>query len=374
MLYSVVIYLTTALVLICVASIFSLTARNIKIPAGQEIVMASVIALIFAVIFGMRWDVGVDSLAYLYAYKYNDTERFEVEYAFKFINDKMYQLHFHYAIYLGLIAFIQLFLLLYSFKKKIFLWPFHIIALFGGHFFLDWMNVMRQETASCIGFYGIKYVVERKPWKYLLCIVLAFGFHKSALILLPLYPIFVSGKDLTPNKWIQLPILMIPTVLTIFHFDILSRLFPIINTFQELEAFSNYDIYNENVLQSYSEKTKIGFLFYIFIIVNIIIVIYSPKLKSFFSSRSFKIIYNLYFWGCTLELIVATNLVLARPFRYFRIYKLAMIAYIMYYLIKRHTLLSNSMMIVLVGLMFAGIILVASYAPFNFFFEISYAP
>jgi hypothetical protein len=51
-------------------------------------------------------------------------------------------------------------------------------------------SLIRQAIAASICFYAFKYVPEKKMFKYFLLIFLAFLFHMSALIMLPLYFFF----------------------------------------------------------------------------------------------------------------------------------------------------------------------------------------
>lgn len=48
-------------------------------------------------------------------------------------------------------------------------------------------NEMRQAVAVAIAIYGFKYIVDKNFWKYLLTISIAFLFHKTALLMIPLF-------------------------------------------------------------------------------------------------------------------------------------------------------------------------------------------
>ena len=50
------------------------------------------------------------------------------------------------------------------------------------------ISVQRQALAAVI-LYGTKYLIKRKLWKYLVCILLASTFHISALLMVSLYPL-----------------------------------------------------------------------------------------------------------------------------------------------------------------------------------------
>ena len=170
----------------------------------------------------------------------NITERYSSEFIFKILNDSLYELDVHYFYYFALFAFVQLFLLLYSLKKEAFLWPFLILSLFGGHFFIDWMNAMRQEMAACIMLFGVNFIISRNPLKYLACVIFAIGFHISAVIFLAVYPICAKCKNLTPNIPIQEVLVCICAISTILIDDIVSKVFPIIKSLEQIDFMANY--------------------------------------------------------------------------------------------------------------------------------------
>lgn len=330
------------------------------------------LSLVFGIVFGMRWDVGQDNLAYLDIYINNDTEN--KEYLFKFLNDSLYNAKIHYCIYFGLFAFLQCFLVFYTLKNQSYIWAFLVIALFGGHFFWDWMNGMRQEIASCIMLFGTNFIIKKNLKKYLLCVIVAMGFHISAIIFLLLYYFVVSGKNLCPKKLLQLAIYCVCIVIALTKIDILAKIFPAIELLNQIDELSHYSIYNENVLQNFADITKIGYLFYILCFINIIIILYYNKIRKYFDSKRFTIYYNFYYWGMICETLVASNMVLARPFRYFRIYKLIMIAYLLYYLYSHRNNINSLCFVSILLALLAGVILISITSPFNFYFDIPYAP
>ncbi|MBR4458421.1 MAG: EpsG family protein [Clostridia bacterium] len=65
----------------------------------------------------------------------------------------------------------------------------------GGYFSSH--NITRQYVAIMITLLAWKYVIERKPWKYFLTILLAMGFHTAAVIVLPLY--YLAGRRFNKN-------------------------------------------------------------------------------------------------------------------------------------------------------------------------------
>lgn len=73
-----------------------------------------------------------------------------------------------------------------SFKRHVSNYPLGMILFMGLLFFFTF-TYLRQIIAVSIGSLAIKYVIDRKLWKFLLCVLVAFSFHNSAIVLLPLY-------------------------------------------------------------------------------------------------------------------------------------------------------------------------------------------
>ena len=222
------IYFLTAFVMFCFSWTQVGNNSMSKNYYQKKYISLFIICLIFGLIFGMRWDVGTDNLEYLYIYINNLTDNYKTEFIFKFFNDICYDNNIHYSIYFGIFAFIQLFLVLFALRKQPFVWPFIIISLFGGNFFWDWMNGMRQEMASCIMFLGANFIINRKLGYFLICLLIAFGFHKSALMLIFLYPLFKTGKAYVPSFYIQLFLFIIAYILIFLRLDIITKIIPFI--------------------------------------------------------------------------------------------------------------------------------------------------
>jgi len=67
--------------------------------------------------------------------------------------------------------------------------------VWGGYFASN--NVTRQYIAITIGLIAIKYIIEEKPPQFAVCMILAMGFHASAVVLIPLY--FLSKTAFNKN-------------------------------------------------------------------------------------------------------------------------------------------------------------------------------
>lgn len=306
------------------------SVRNIPFWTWENIFLIAV----FVVFFGLRYDVGVDHLNYLEGYLTgNRIERTEPIFLgiTNFLRDK----GVHFFVYFALLAFLQIFFVLYSIRDERYLYPFLILSLFMGQFFWHWMNAIRQDIAACIYVFSVQFIVNKKFAKFLITILLAIGFHRASIILIVTYPLLCGGKDLSMKRFFQLSLLVIIGLLTITHFDVLTRVLPMIHDLTDILEYVGYARYSESRLVNLGERTSWGIGLYVFMILDALIILQSDQLKAYYNNKRFIIYYNLYYWGMILQLFLMNNLVLARPVRFFRVFKLLMIAYYLNYLYKQ---------------------------------------
>ena len=345
----------------CVVSCQPYSHSTIPFFTGEIIL----ILLIFSVVFGMRYDVGVDHLTYLHYYITglipDDTEPL-----FVWINTCFRNVGIHYTIYFAMLAFIQLFFILYSIKDERYIFPFLIISLFFGQFFWHWMNGIRQDIAACIYVFAVKFIAEKKLFKFLIFIIIAIGFHKASIILLPTYLLLSGGRDLSMNRFWQMLLLLIVGYLTIIKFDVLTSFFPIIDIFINVLG---YDKYNDS-FYNFEELTTTGIGLYVYMILDALVIISSVKMKAFYNNKKFIIYYNLYYWGMIAQLFLTNNMLLARPVRFFRCFKLLMLAYFLYYLYKNlHIKINIAFFLVSFMLLTVLFVSLVKNMPFLFFWD-----
>ncbi|MBO7684062.1 MAG: EpsG family protein, partial [Kiritimatiellae bacterium] len=78
-------------------------------------------------------------------------------------------------------------------------WPALAVFLYvaTGNYFLS-LNVMRQYVAVGIGLVAVAAAIDRRPWRFVVCVAAATAFHYSAVLLLPLYAL--SRVELNPRR------------------------------------------------------------------------------------------------------------------------------------------------------------------------------
>ena len=74
---------------------------------------------------------------------------------------------------------------------------FFIAFLFLTSSFTTGMNIMRQTAAVSIAFYALKYIYDKKLFKFLLCVLLATCFHSTSIVIIPLYFLWTKRGNLS---------------------------------------------------------------------------------------------------------------------------------------------------------------------------------
>lgn len=293
---------------------------------------------LFAIIFGMRYDVGVDYLSYLNSYLLGSYVG-KNEILFTLLSDIGWKLNLHYTVYFGIIAYIQVFFFFYTFKGERYLFPFLVFFLFTNSSWVFWMNGIRQALAMCIWIFSLKYIEEKKLLKYVLWGIVAILFHKSATILLVFYPILRNGKDFFSRIPVQLILVAGAFLINRFFENYFLRLEPLLQFYTNLLGTELYESYSmEGLSQSFVVSSGSGLAYLFKIATNVIIILNSTRIKNFYNSKRFTIFYFFFFLGLLTSYVFPIGAIaLTRPFRYFYIFQSIMYAYVAYYLFKTKT-------------------------------------
>ncbi|KAF5074568.1 EpsG family protein [anaerobic digester metagenome] len=352
MLQTLFVYITLVLIMFCCGCLSALQNRNANPFRRLETLFP---ILLFTLVFGLRYDVGTDYINYLELYQTgNGINR--LEFGFRFILDLFAGTGLHYSFFFLFFAGLQIYLLYLSFKDEQWLYPWLVFILFTGGFFLSWMNVIRQSIAVVFFIYAIKYIEEKRFWNYVFICLLASLFHKTGLVLIVFYPILKNGKDYFKN--IDFQLLAIFIVIILYYSDLnIERLFSFVyETFANLFHYDNYTI--EGAIKNI-KKGNTGLGFIVSLLIDIIIILNSKRIKLFFNSSRINIFYNLYFIGVFFRILFAGSIIFLRPFLYFTYIKHIIAAYALYYLFKNRKSLLNQ--IFLFSLILLHLIYFSSY-------------
>lgn len=182
--------------LILFAAVFILSVLNLSI-SKEKMKIIFYIFMAFMILFvGLRKDLGGSDY---YVYKaYFDAVpapwnlgsfNYFIHYKFlyMFLNSlvKIFSTNFFWlTLLVAAITLSLLFTQMYKYMK----YPFFafLFYLYKTFFYTNFV-ILRQSIAMMIFFFAIKFIIEKKFIKYVICILIASLFHTTALILLPLY-------------------------------------------------------------------------------------------------------------------------------------------------------------------------------------------
>lgn len=313
--------------------------------------------LLFAIVFGMRYDVGVDYLNYLEGYLWREHVG-KNDLLFDLLSIIGWKLNLHFVVYFSIIAFIQVFFFFYAFKDERYLFPFLVFFLFTNGDWIFWMNVIRQALALCIWIFSLKYIEKKQVWKYLFWGSAAFFFHKSAIILFIFYPILRSGRDYFKSIRFQLLLISAAFIFQFLFSNIIIRFEPLIEYYMNLLGGDLYRSYSmDSLMDSYKEHGGTGLVYIFRIVLNVFVVLFSSKLKYFYNSKRFNIIYFFFIIGIlTLYMFPAGYISFTRPFRFFYIFQTIVYAHFLYFLYKKR--IKKSMYGMTYAYMYYGLIII----------------
>lgn len=210
------------------------------------------ILLIFILIAGLRYRIGVDTVRYSYSFEYlpNLSEylsfdftstRYGVGYLLlnaivKSILPDFVLMQFTLATFVN----ISIFYFIYCNTKKIFI---ALLIYFICQFFNYNFEILRESCAISMFLIGWPYFLKRKYWKYYLCVVCAVLFHPSGLVtaLIPLLrskillPFFTVGYR---TIFIVLGVIVLSIIISRVFFDWIRLI--------ELSQIENYASIYEN--------------------------------------------------------------------------------------------------------------------------------
>ena len=161
----------------------------------------------FTVIGGIRWNVGVDSLSYAYIFTHGYDDVNEREILWRRISNFIYNNGIHWTIGLAFCAFIQIYFIVKSIQPYRWLLVFIPFVMFGGRYWLDCMNAVRQMMVACAFLWASRFILEKKILPYAVFVAVASMIHGSAMMLLPFF-LLPDKIKIYKRKWILLGIVV----------------------------------------------------------------------------------------------------------------------------------------------------------------------
>ena len=235
------IYLLLLLLLLFLFLFFKVKIENRKY---FRLVYTISVVIILGLFMGLRnKSVGVDTKQYLYRYnkltfKFHSLEQLENEGGYELFNELLRVLKVNNQGFILITSFLMIVSFIYFYYKysySLFLSIYLHITI--GLFTMS-MSGIRQTFSICILLFAFNYIIKRNILRFLLLVIIATTFHKSAIIFLPIYLL----KNVKINKKNGLLLLGIVTA-TLF---LRKLLVPILKIVTPEKYLGRYELISKN--------------------------------------------------------------------------------------------------------------------------------
>lgn len=292
------------------------------------------IIVIYLVIVGLRWSVGVDWDNYYNWFAILEkTGNFAVEdpdigYYYLNLSASLLGLGFYFI--LLTITFITIYSILGagSYYREIF--PFFFFFFFC-IIFNESLNVMRQILAFWVIFFGIT-LYFRNRFKYAcIAFLIAWLFHKTALIAMAYIPFLFIKK--MPNKYIAIVMIIVSFLMGNIFYEYIKEYMTAFEMLGDSSRFtSEMTEYGFRVFENQARDWSTETAKYAYLVLDIIICLNCTKMKRIWKDRNFVFFYYLFLIGEILQPIFIANALFERVNYYFYLYKILILSLFCYYL------------------------------------------
>lgn len=280
--------------------IFSYSNREVTINSKRFCKIEVFYIVIYTLIVGLRFDVGVDYNSYKqiceeYALSFPMTPNLAngstFELAYDVVLKCMAAINLHYSFFFIFNAFLNIYFL-YLFARR---YPKQealiLFCYLASMSFFDTFNAIRQMTAFFMFLCTLQFIERKQLLKYIISIVLISCFHRSILMMLPFY--FFINRRVPANRFICVGIV-------VFCFLFKERISDFIWTvvFDGLVGYltgvkdASYLVKTEDLLID-SSSGSMGLMHIIILSLDILIIWNIDNLRRFYKQINLNIYYNM---------------------------------------------------------------------------------
>ena len=304
--------------------------------------------LFFALVAGIRWNVGADSLGYARIFAEGKVYPDKMEPLWDALVLGVHNLGMHYSIGLAITAFVQIYFMTKQSSRYRYVILFLPFVIFGSEvFFVSYCNGVRQMMAACIFVFASQYIVNKKIYLYAIWVFIAYQIHHSAILVAPMYLLAYIRPDkisFSDKRWLSVGIFLfcvafgrVPT------FQRIAEYFTIVTEyFGDSYEYVGREI-ERTLVEGDNDQMAFGPAMLSNLLLSLFPIYFGKELKKEFKD---KIPYFDLWWlftfiySCGFFLFINVNFMVVRPFNYFLPFLGLISALLFYYFYsKRKTLL-----------------------------------
>jgi hypothetical protein len=302
-------------ILFGVLAFFSLIERKNKFSKAT----LKIVLLLLILFVGLRYQVGNDYAEYYMHHsliKQGVTNYFEPLFTLlNYISPNPYLMFFISSV----ISFVFLYLAFRYFAPNNGILLFTLY--FGIYLIIFDIHIIRQGIAIAMVLYSWKFAVENKMIKFLLLVLIAMGFHSSAVVVLPVY--LLTKVKFT--KQLKITLLSISTIILFIILFFKDLVFNIISLIPLFERYAT--VYLDPEFSSI-ETISFGFVLNIlaFFIIEYIII----KSPNSFNDPKMQFVEKIFFVSILLSILLRFSSIALRLNYYYQISNIFIFALIIF--------------------------------------------
>ena len=298
------------------------------------------IILFTSIVVGTRYGVGVDYFSYKNSFEQETIFGIETR------HELLFRFLFHYAALFGNYIsfffwsnFLIMSCLFFTVRKNWRLLPYVYFVFFTLDYWAFSMNGIRQTIAVLLVILASFDLARRKMLCYILWIIIAFLFHKSAIVMIVFY--FFMHKD-----WTKSIKIIYALILICFIFRPLQYVWDsLILWIAPLLGYEDYAI-QYDVVSQIGIRTDSGLSKYLYLLIDLVLIYYSQFIKNK-SNPYFLVLFNFYTIGLVLFYGIEQTLIVQRINIYFVSFRILIFAYVMSYLLLHKNVVTQLVFTVL---------------------------
>ena len=290
--------------------------------------------LVFCFLAAVRYRVGVDCETYKEIFNqilyYNGDNLIapDIEKGFVMLAQFVGLFTSTHYLFMFLLAFLQISLLYFAFRKNTTITFFLGLSIFLTGFYWSLMNGIRQNIVACAFIAMLPLALNKRWLHFAIAVFIASFMHKSALILLPIgFALYY-----VPNK---IPSVKSQLIVVVVCFLLMDKFENVLSAFSNYAAYAGY---SETSVEAYtflaSNGYAFGFRMWLLYLAYIIAIVHSDKMNTLFNNRFFTMCYNLFFVGICLKLVFYNNFTIGRLLYYLVCFAPVIISATFFYLWK----------------------------------------
>lgn len=310
-----------------------------KYSSYNKLIYLFLLLFAYTFVFGTRYGVGIDHITYLKNYEnwdfMRDVNWLRYEPGFVLFTNICYDLSLSTALYFSIISFFMIGSLLFHYRKDRFIVPYiALVFMISCTGITGCTNGIRQFMAISVLLLIFPFLCERRILPYIGGVLVATMFHKTAIILIPIYALTYIKDSVVRNRSFIIACCISMIAFVFIRLILGNTLLFFIDDALAIFEDNTYDNYLET--DYVNLRTSIGVFRLIKLCFGMWVASLLSQMSFFFKDKIKYFDKIALFWlvGTILYCLFEGSLVMQRMILYLTIFEIYLYACLIYYLLN----------------------------------------